>query len=198
MARTRAKDHDTKRAEIMKVAARTFADAGYHGASMSALARDCGISKALVYHYYASKEALLFDIIESHLSELIEAVEASDDPDADPQTRLRGLVAALLDAYRDADAEHKVQINAIAALPDEDKAKLTALERRLVELFSEPIRTLNPELFDGKPFLKPVTMSLFGMLNWAFMWFRDNGPVSREEYARIATELLVGGVKSIR
>ena len=62
MARTRAKDHDTKRAEIMKVAARTFADAGYHGASMSALARDCGISKALVYHYYASKEALLFDI----------------------------------------------------------------------------------------------------------------------------------------
>ncbi len=198
MARTRAKDHDTKRAEIMKVAARTFADAGYHGASMSALARDCGISKALVYHYYASKEALLFDIIESHLSELIEAVESSDDPDADPQTRLRGLVAALLDAYRDADAEHKVQINAIAALPDEDKAKLTALERRLVELFSEPIRTLNPELFDGKPFLKPVTMSLFGMLNWAFMWFRDNGPVSREEYARIATELLVGGVKSIR
>ncbi len=197
MARTRAKDHDAKRAEIMNVAARTFADAGYHGASMSALARECGVSKALIYHYYSSKEALLFDIIESHLADLIEAVEAVDDPAVEPRERLGLLVAALLDAYRDADAEHKVQINAMSALPPEDQGKLRELERRLVTIFSEPIRALNPDLFDGKPFLKPVTMSLFGMLNWAFMWFRDKGPVTRAEYARIATDLLVSGVRSL-
>jgi AcrR family transcriptional regulator len=197
VARTRAKDHDAKRAEIMKVAARAFADAGYHGASMSALALECGVSKALIYHYYSSKEALLFDIVESHLVDLIEAVEAVDDASADPRTRLGRLVAALLDAYRDADAEHKVQINAMSALPPEDQAKLRTLERRLVALFAEPIRALDPGLFEGKPFLKPVTMSLFGMLNWAFMWFRDNGPVSRADYARIATDLLVGGVRAL-
>lgn len=197
MARTRAKDHDAKRAEIMKVAARTFADAGYHGASMSALAQKCGVSKALIYHYYASKEALLFDIIESHLTDLIEAVEAVDDAQAGPKARLLALVTALLDAYRDADAEHKVQINAMSALPEEYHARLRELERRLVVLFAEPIRALNPELFDGRPFLKPVTMSMFGMLNWAFMWFRDEGPVSRDEYARIATDLLIGGVKEL-
>ncbi|WP_436637501.1 TetR/AcrR family transcriptional regulator [Microbaculum sp. FT89] len=197
MARTRAKDHDAKRAEIMRVAARTFAEAGYHGASMSALARECGVSKALIYHYYSSKEALLFNIIESHLSDLIAAVEAVDDPSADPKTRLRRLVSALLDAYRDADAEHKVQINAMSALPADDQAKLRELERRLVAIFSAPIHALNPHLFDGKPLLKPVTMSLFGMLNWAFMWFRDKGPVSREDYARLATDLLVSGVRSL-
>lgn len=197
MARTRAKDHDAKRAEIMNIAARTFAEAGYHGASMSALARECGVSKALIYHYYSSKEALLFDIIESHLSDLIAAVEAVDDPGADPKARLRRLVSALLDAYRDADAEHKVQINAMSALPAEDQAKLRELERRLVAIFSAPIHALNPHLFDGKPLLKPVTMSLFGMLNWAFMWFRDKGPVSREDYARLATDLLVSGVRSL-
>jgi TetR/AcrR family transcriptional regulator len=197
VARTRAKDHDAKRAEIMNVAARTFADAGYHGASMNALAQECGVSKALIYHYYSSKEALLFDIIESHLSDLIAEVEAVDDPAAEPRERLGRLVIALLDAYRDADAEHKVQINAMSALPPDDQVKLRELERRLVALFSAPIRELNPELFDGKPFLKPVTMSLFGMLNWAFMWFRDKGPVSRDEYARIATDLLVSGVRSL-
>lgn len=199
MARTRAKDHDAKRAEIMKTAARVFAGEGYHGASMSGLAQACGVSKALIYHYYQSKEALLFDIIESHLIELIDAVEAVEfTDDIDPQTHLRLLVTALLEAYRDADAEHKVQINAMSALPEADQASLRELERRLVSIFSGPIEALNPGLFAGKPLLKPVTMSLFGMLNWLFMWFRDKGPISRDEYARLATDLLVSGVRSLR
>ncbi|MEJ8573030.1 TetR/AcrR family transcriptional regulator [Microbaculum marinum] len=197
MARTRAKDHDEKRAEIMRVAARTFAESGYHGASMSALARACGVSKALIYHYYDSKEALLLDIIESHLNDLIEAVEAADPGDGPPDVRVRALVGALLDAYKDADAEHKVQINAMSALPEDYQSRLRELERQLVLLFSDAIRELNPALFEGKPLLKPVTMSLFGMLNWLFMWFRDRGPVSREEYAELATNLLVNGVRSL-
>jgi len=197
LARTRAKDHDAKRAEIMKTAARSFADAGYHGASMSGLARDCGISKALIYHYYDSKEALLFDIIESHLSDLIVSVEEAGAESGDPETRLQHLVTALLDAYRDADAEHKVQINAMSALPDTYQVRLRELERRLVEIFADAIRELNPDLFDGRPLLKPVTMSLFGMLNWLFMWFRDGGAVSRKDYAKLATDLLVNGVRGM-
>lgn len=197
MARTRAKDHDTKRADIMKVAARTFADSGYHGASMSALAKACGVSKALIYHYYDSKEALLFDIIESHLSDLIEAVETANTQGGDPETRLRFLVVALLDAYQDADAEHKVQINAMSALPEDYHVQLRELERQLVVIFADAVRELNPELFQDRPLLKPVTMSLFGMLNWMFMWFREGGPISREDYARLATDLLVNGVRTM-
>jgi AcrR family transcriptional regulator len=187
----------------MRVAAQTFAVSGYHAASMSALAKACGISKALIYHYYDSKEALLFDIIESHLNDLIAAVDAASPESGkpgsgNPDERLRARVTALLDAYKDADAEHKVQITAMSALPEDGQRRLRELERRLVVLFADPIRELNPELFDGQPLLKPVTMSLFGMLNWLFMWFRDRGPVSRQQYADLATDLLVNGVRSLR
>jgi hypothetical protein len=41
-------------------------------------------------------------------------------------------------------------------------------------------------------------MSLFGMLNWVYMWFREGGPITREEYADIATTLMLGGVKDVR
>jgi microcystin degradation protein MlrC len=41
-------------------------------------------------------------------------------------------------------------------------------------------------------------MSLFGMLNWVYMWFRPGGPVSREEYADLATRLILEGVKAVR
>lgn len=197
MPRTRAKDHDDKRVAIMETAARIFANDGYDRTSMAQLATECGVSKALIYHYYASKEALLFDIIDTHLTELIDAVEEADRPDAAPQDRLEALVAGLLEAYRDADAKHKVQLGALALLPVEQQEHLKGLERTLVARFSDAVLALNPDALDGKPLLKPVTMSLFGMLNWFYMWFREGGPVTRASYAKLATRILVSGVKGL-
>ncbi|TKT80194.1 TetR/AcrR family transcriptional regulator [Aquamicrobium sp. LC103] len=197
MARTRAKDHDEKREAILRRAAMVFARDGYDRASMAQLAAECGVSKALLYHYYVSKETLLFDIIRSHLAELAEIVELADDERLEPEARLEALVLALLEAYRDADAEHKVQIGTLRLLPEAEQEELKALERQLVEKFAAAIRALDPVLFAGKPLLKPVTMSLFGMLNWAYMWFRDGGAVSRADYGRLATRILVSGVRGL-
>lgn len=197
MARSRAKDYDDKRLSLLRQAAAVFARDGYDRASMAGLASECGVSKALFYHYYASKEALLFDIISSHLEDLLEAIEAADDAGLAPEARLEALVAALLDVYRDADAKHKLQIGAMRLLPDADQAHLKGLERQIVARFADAVKAIAPEAFEGSPLLKPVTMSLFGMLNWFYMWFREGGPVSRADYARIATRLLVGGVKDL-
>jgi AcrR family transcriptional regulator len=54
MARPRAADHDDKRAALLDTAASVFATRGFDGASMSDIARALGVSKALIYHYYAS------------------------------------------------------------------------------------------------------------------------------------------------
>jgi len=197
MARTRAKDYDDKREAMLHRAAIVFARDGYDRASMAQLASECGVSKALLYHYYASKEALLFDIIETHLQDLVAAVSEADDAGLAPEARLEALVAALLEAYRDADAEHKVQIAGLRLLPDDEQERLKALERELVAVFAEAIRALHPAIFADRPLIKPVTMSLFGMLNWFYMWFREGGQVSRADYARLATQLLVGGVRSL-
>ena len=70
MARPIAKDHDAKRVHILKTAARVFAQTGFVRASMSQVAKDCGISKANIYHYYSGKDALLFDILDTYLLEL--------------------------------------------------------------------------------------------------------------------------------
>ncbi len=197
VARTRAHDHDEKRAAILHRAAIVFARDGYDRASMARLAAECGVSKALLYHYHASKEALLFDIIQNHLAALLDALREADDPALAPELRLEALVAALVAAYRDADAEHKVQLGALALLPEARQQRLKALERELVAIVADAVRALDPALFAGRPLLKPVTMSLFGMVNWAYMWFRDDGPIGRRDYARLATRLLISGVKGL-
>lgn len=197
MARPRAEDYDDKRKAILKASAGLFAELGFDRTSMNQIAQGCGVSKALLYHYYANKDALLFDIIRDHLDELIAGVETTGNGERDPERRLRDYVAALLDAYRDANAEHKIQINEMKRLPADQQEELKAKERHLVRLFAEAIADAVPELGKGSKLLKPVTMSLFGMVNWHYLWFRDGGPITREDYADIATTILLNGARSL-
>ncbi len=197
MARTKADDYDLKQNSILREAARLFARDGYDRTSMASLAEACGTSKALLYHYYKNKDALLFDVLSEHLHELVDTVELADDPDASPDQRLRGLVGALLDAYRDADECHKVQVSELSKLPKPLQTKLKTLERRLVEIFTQALLGINPVLGDKPGLIKPATMSLFGMLNWHYMWFRPNGAMSREDYATFVTQIIADGVRGL-
>lgn len=192
MARTRAADFEEKQRAILSSAAAVLAEQGMDKASMSQIAVQAGVSKALLYHYYPSKDALIFDIIRTHLTELVEAVEAANDASLTPQARLRSLVGAVLETYRDADNDHKVQLNGTPTLPPEQKAEIHAIERRIIRPFSAVIRLLQPDL--AAHLVMPVTMSLFGMMNWVYMWFKDQGPISRADYADVATSLVLNGL----
>ena len=199
MARTRAADFEEKQRGILDKAAQVFAEQGMEKASMSQIATVAQVSKALLYHYYPSKDALIFAIIMGHLEELDAAIEAQDDPTLPPEKRLRKLVGTVLENYRGADNQHKVQLNATAALSDAQKAEITAMERAIVRRFSTVLDQINPGLNSReRPLLMPVTMSLFGMMNWVYMWFRDGGRISRDDYADVATTLILEGIKAVR
>ncbi|PVH28954.1 TetR family transcriptional regulator [Pararhodobacter oceanensis] len=195
MARTRAADFEDKQRAILQNAARVLAEQGMDKASMAQIAAQAGVSKALLYHYYASKDALIFDIIRSHLEDLVMAVEGADDPALEPRARLRVLVGAVLENYRGADDTHKVQLNGTATLPEALRAELLAIERRIVRCFSRIIPLLRPDL--EPRLVMPVTMSIFGMMNWVYMWFKDGGPVTREDYAELATTLVLDGLGGV-
>jgi TetR/AcrR family transcriptional regulator len=197
MARSRATDYDEKRRAILHRSAELFAAHGYDRASMRGIAEACGVSKANLYHYYRDKAEILFDVIGRHLEELVEVVEAANRPEFPAEERLRALVGALLEAYRDADAEHKVQINDLGLLPPDRQAELKGIERELVRIFAEAIAGVAPQLA-GTALLKPVTMSLFGMVNWHYLWFREGkGTLTRADYADLVTRLVLDGTRGL-
>ena len=159
------------------------------------IAEACGVSKALLYHYYPDKEAVLFDVIFDHLKDLVAEVEKAALAPADPHERLHGLIMALLECYRGADAQHQVQIANLKLLPKDRQETLRAMERALVTIFSDALAEAVPEVGRG-PLLKALTMSLFGMLNWHYLWFREGKGLSRAQYARLVTELVTAGAGS--
>lgn len=200
MARTRATDFEEKQHGILAGAAAVFAEQGMDKASMAQIAGHCGVSKALLYHYYPSKDELIFAIIHSHLVDLEAAVAvAAADAGPNPEAQLRKLVAVVLEKYRGADDAHKVQLVGASSLTEEQRAVIREVERQIVRHFASVLRAINPDLDrPERPLLMPVTMSLFGMMNWVYMWFREGGPITRENYAEVATTLVLEGVKAVR
>jgi AcrR family transcriptional regulator len=199
MARTRAQDFEEKQHALLDYAAKVLATMGVDKASMSQIAAQAQVSKALLYHYYPSKDALVFAIILTHLEGLDLALAAADQPAMEPRARLRLLVGVVLENYRGADDQHKVQLNATSLLTEKQKQAIMEVERRIVRRFATVLNDISPRL-DNKerPLLMPVTMSLFGMMNWMYMWFKDGGRISREDYAEVATTLILEGIKAVK
>ena len=193
MARPRSQDYAAKQDVILRRAAELFAQYGYSATSIAMIAQACGVSKALLYHYYPDKEAVLFDLLRAHLEALIGVVEAAAEGRG--EAKLHALSGALLEAYRDADAPHQVQISSLRLLGVEKQEALRELERRLVDLFAQAIGEALPELA-ASPLLKPVTLSLFGMLNWHYLWHREGRGLTRADYAKLATTLLLSGARA--
>lgn len=198
MARTIAKDHDQKRDQILKSAAKVFADHGFDRASMTLLAKECGISKANIYHYYDSKDAILYDILETYLRDLRDSILRVDTDGLSPEERLRTAVRAILFAYQGADDEHRVQISGMSALPEDQQKVLRSYQRDLVTFVSDILKEVAGDTFDGNEGkLRAATMSVFGMLNWYYMWNTGAGSKAREDYADIVSTLTLHGIQKL-
>ena len=113
----------------------------------------------------------------------------------DPEARLHEVIRQILRAYQGADHEHQVQLNALGALPEDQQAQMRGYQRDMVRFLSDTIAAAAPEVFaDDKPKLRATTMSVFGMLNWYYMWNTGAGTEAREDYARLVTNLTLRGV----
>ncbi|WID98578.1 TetR family transcriptional regulator [Bosea vestrisii] len=198
MARTRAADFDEKRRSILDSAAAVFTKLGMERASMAQIAQENNVSKALLYHYYPSKDLLIFDIGRTHLVELEAAIIEADRPDLEPRARLRHLIGGVLENYRTASNFHQVLLNGTGSLTEPQRLELREMERRIVKAFSDVLIDINPALAQSRAGVTPVTMSLFGILNWVYTWFRPSGALSREGYADMVTALFLDGAGAIK
>jgi len=194
LARTIAKDHCEKRTAILKSSADLFASEGYGRATMSQIAAACGVSKANIYHYYDGKESLLFDILDSHLSELRDQICGLTFDNDNPKEQLYEITSALLLAYEGSDAAHKVQINAFSVLPPDQQNILRGYQRDLVKFVQDLIaRIVPPEHAENTSYLRDISMSLFAMVNWHFQWDGKADVDRRRAYAHTICQLICSG-----
>ena len=197
MSRTRSATFEQHRDAIRAQAARLFARHGYPVTPVADLARSCGISKALLYHYYRDKEQLLFDIADRYLDSLLAIVAEVEAQPLPATARLRRLVERFMAAYEDAAVYHRVLVQDVKYLKPAHRSLVNAKQRRVVQVYADAVAAAAPQLA-GSPLLKPVTMTLFGMINWTFTWLKDEGPVRYADMAPLVADLFLHGVGAVQ
>lgn len=194
MARTQAADFEQRREAIMETAAKLYADRGFLGASVSEIAAACKTSKSLIYHYYPSKEDILFDVMDSHVQTLVEAARAIEIRSGATGDRIRAIAVALMKLYAGAEPNQKVLLNELGSLPAERRAVIVEHQRQLLDIMDRLLLEVKPDLADNKPKRRALTMMFFGMLNFTHTWFHQNGPISGTDVALMAANMFIAGL----
>ncbi|ALT77784.1 TetR/AcrR family transcriptional regulator [Paucibacter sp. KCTC 42545] len=196
MARGRAPGFENQREEILDAAARLFAHKGYAGTSMNAVAEACEVSKPTLYHYVKDKQELLAQICETHVLGLAELVKDVQALQLAGEPHLRALIARFVQSYGQAQNQHRVLTEDVKFLSEEDQQRLLKVEREVVNAFAEAVAAVRPELKQEK-LHKPLTMLLFGMINWTFTWLKPDGDLSYEDMAPMVADLFFGGLGAV-
>ena len=78
-----------------------------------------------------------------------------------------------------------------------DQQRILDGERKVVEAMAQAMIAVRPEL-DASKMAKPLTMLLFGMINWMFMWLKPDGALTHARMAAVVSDLLFGGIDAVR
>jgi len=197
MPRGRAPGYDNQREQILARAAELFARQGYSATSMNQVAEACGVSKPSLYHYVLDKDRLLVEIAEGHVAKLNALVDEVQQLPLAPEARVRRLIEAFLEVYADSQAAHRVLTEDVKFLQEADRVRVLAAQRAVVAGFADAVASARPELRHAD-LLKPVTMLLFGMMNWMFTWLQPDGRLTHTAMAPVVADLFFGGLHAVQ
>lgn len=197
MGRGRHAGYDGQREMILERAAALFARGGYPGTSMNQVAEASGLSKATLYHYFRDKYELLVNIAEGHVTRLRAIVDEALAEESTPEARMRALVRHLVEEYANAQNEHRVLTEDVKFLEPADRERVLGKEREVVAAFAQVVAALRPDLKEAA-MSKPLTMLLFGMVNWMFTWMKPEGRLAYEDMAPVVADLFLGGLEKVQ
>ena len=193
MARTQAADYEQRREAILDRAADLFARKGFAGASIADLAAACATSKSLLYHYYPSKEDVLYGVMASHLDQLVQDVEDVMAPKAGPAVLLDSLIRKFMGHYVGAAAPQKVLLNELDSLPPGRRDVIVAKQRAIIDGVQDILVALDPAIAGDAARARVKTMLLFGMINWTHTWFNAGGAMSADDISAMVLQLILPG-----
>lgn len=196
MARTRSPNYEDIQKGILTKAAQLFAANGYDRTSIGDLVEACDLSRGAIYHYYESKEAILFAMLDTLVRGLLETLTVAANEEGTPLQKLSRLVEAFMVYNAASPNEQIILLNDIGALSKSEQAQIVKVENAIVDLVGDALVRLDARGRITPATRKVYTMMLFGMINFTYTWYDAKGAVKPKEFARIATDLFLNGFLS--
>jgi AcrR family transcriptional regulator len=107
---------DERRRQLLELGAALFATQSFAELSMARIAREAGISKALLYHYFPSKQDFFVATLEQGAQEIARRTEP--DPDLPPPQALAGSLDAFLGWIEENETAYRKLMESVGSVPE--------------------------------------------------------------------------------
>jgi AcrR family transcriptional regulator len=198
---------EERRAAILESALAVFADRGYHASSIDDIAREGGVSKALIYEHFSSKQELYAELLEQHAGELFERLATAMD---EAGTFGAARLATGLDAFYRFVEEHRVAWRML--FREANDPEMVAVLERIVAQVTGVVATLIAQDPGSRSThsagdeaarergIEMIAQMLVGSVQSLSNWWADHQEVPRErilemtmDYAWLGLERLSHG-----
>lgn len=194
MARSRSENYEDIQLGILANAARLFATQGYERSSIGDLADACRLSRGALYHYFESKEAILYTMLETHVRGMLKRVhDALALTGGTATDQLAALIEAAVEYNATGRYEQMILLNDLQSLGEREQKVIKGLERQIVDVVSEVLARIDARGKITPTTRKVYTMALLGTINYLYTWYDPQGSVKPKQYARMATDLFLNG-----
>jgi AcrR family transcriptional regulator len=178
--------------QICRKAAGVFSSRGYATATLADVAHEVGISKGGIYHYFSTKEELLFVILCRYMDHTLESLRMKFEAILDPREKIRTVIVHHMTHYHDNLDESRLILHETENLPPDYLEIIKGRQREYIDIIRAAVEEVLKETNGGPLRIKLVVFSLIGMCNWPYTWFDPYGPATPEELAEVIYDIFMG------
>lgn len=178
MARTTGSHADITGPKVRDAALRLFAQRGYAAVSMRAIAAEVGVQAGALYNYTPDKQSLLFELMRSHMEELLAQPQASG---TDPLARLHHFVDLHIRFHADRPDAVFIAYMELRNLEADNFTQIEALRRQYENGLEAILQAGATEGVFEVSDSKIMTLAIIAMLTGVNTWFRSEGRLSLDQ-----------------
>jgi len=179
-----------KRQVLLRTAARTFSQRGFHQTTLSDIADELHIAKPTLYHYFKSKDEILLEVQQVAIGQML---DAAIDSEATGREQIRAFFHRYVEMIVDDFGTCLIMTGVLPLLPKNRslvRQGSKSIEMLLREMLLRGIADKSIEPCDPKI----VAKFMFGALNWLPYWYRADGGLDVENLAERAIEFVMRGL----
>ncbi len=188
--------YEARRDEVIDVAARVFAERGYHATSIDDLVEATGLQRGGLYHYIGGKKDLLIRIHERFINPLLaeaRTIVAAGDP---PEDTLRSLARALMRDISQYGHQVTVFLHEWRLIEEGPEWRAIREARREFEdLISSVLARGEKERVFKVEDRRMTVLGFLGMFNYSYQWYRSDGRLTSDDLAELFSNIFLGGIR---
>lgn len=184
---------NAKKEAVLRAAVDLFNERGFHATSLDDIASRLGITKPAIYHYFGNKDQVLFHGLTVGMEQLRAAVDEARTHSGGGMDRLRAFLILYAEINMTAFGRCVI-LTEEHELMEASRRQFRALKREIDNALRELVREA---VEDGTVVTSDVRLTAFtlaGALGWVARWYKDDGPQSATEIARMMVDGLMKGL----